>query len=146
MIFTKSYRWRFGDIDEAGIGYYPNYFHYFHCLFEDWWSEGLGKPYPQVLRNEHLGLPAVALQAEFFAPVRYGDEPDFSLGVLAIGSSSVTLGYWLRRPADPGPAARARVTTVAVDVRTMRKQPLPERWRRELERWRIAEAEFPGRR
>ena len=49
MIFTKRYRYRFGDIDYAGIAYYPSYFHYFHCAFEDWWSEGLHAPYDVVL-------------------------------------------------------------------------------------------------
>ena len=43
MIFTKRYRYRFGDIDDAGIAYYPAMFHYFHCCFEDWWSDGLDR-------------------------------------------------------------------------------------------------------
>ena len=30
MIFTKRFRYRFGDIDDAGIAYYPSFFHYFH--------------------------------------------------------------------------------------------------------------------
>ena len=30
MTFRKRYRWRFGDIDDAGIAYYPTFFHYYH--------------------------------------------------------------------------------------------------------------------
>ena len=73
MIFSKRYRYRFGDIDDAGIAYYPRLLHYFHCAMEDWWSEGLGTSYRDVMHLERFGLPAVNLEAEFFEPIRYGD-------------------------------------------------------------------------
>ena len=75
MQFQKSYRYRFGDIDDAGTAYYPTFFHYFHSFFEDWWAEGLGVVYPKVLKGEKLGFPVVRVECDFFRPVRYGDEP-----------------------------------------------------------------------
>ena len=62
MIFTKRFRYRFGDIDDAGIAYYPSFFHYFHCAFEDWWSDALHTPYDTVLHEEKFGLPAVGVK------------------------------------------------------------------------------------
>ena len=88
MTFTTRLRYRFGDIDDAGIAYYPKLLHYFHQAFEDWWSDALGHPYPRLLHDDRLGFPAVKLEAEFFAPIRYGDEPDVHLGILRIGGSS----------------------------------------------------------
>ncbi|MCA8951355.1 MAG: acyl-CoA thioesterase [Planctomycetes bacterium] len=137
-------RYRFGDIDDAGIAYYPKLLHYFHCAFEDWWSDGLGRPYPTVLHEDKLGLPAVKLEAEFFAPVRYGDEPWVHLGVLRIGRSSVEFAFWMTRGDDPAPLCRMRVITAAVDMDSMQGRPLPDVWRERFAAFAIAEAEFPS--
>jgi|SRR5712671_430259 len=146
MIFTRRFRYRFGDIDDAGIAYYPKLLHYFHCAFEDWWADALGTPYPTVMQQQKLGLPTVRLEADFFAPVRYGDEPDFHLGVLRIGSSSVEFGFWATRGDDPRPLCRARVVTAAVHMDTMQTRPLPDDWRERFQPFVIGEQEFPSRR
>lgn len=143
MIFTKRYRYRFGDIDDAGIAYYPAMFHYFHCCFEDWWSDGLDTRYNEVLHGERFGMPAVHIECDFFAPVRYGDEPDIHLGVLRIGNASVEFGFWMTRSNHEGPICRARVTTVGVDMDTMQKRPVPDRWRRAFLAFQIGEEDFP---
>jgi 4-hydroxybenzoyl-CoA thioesterase len=146
MNFQRRYRYRFGDIDHAGIAYYPTLLHYFHCCFEDWWSDGLGRPYAQVMREEKLGLPAVRLEVDFMAPLRYGDEPVVHLGVLRIGDSSVEFGYWMTRDDGPQPLCRARITTAAVHLETMQKRPLPEGWRQRFADWMLGDSDFPGQR
>jgi len=143
VTFVKRYRYRFGDIDDAGIGYYPTLLHYFHCAFEDWWWEGLGTPYDVVLHDMKLGLPAVHLECDFFAPIRYGDEPDVHLGVLRIGNSSVEFGFWMTVKNDPRPLCRARVVTAAVHMDTLQKQPLPDSWRKKFQEFALAEEDFP---
>ena len=95
MIFRKRYNYRFGDIDHAGIAYYPSLLHYFHVAMEDWWEEGLGRPYPALLIEDNYGMPAVKLEAEFFAPISYGDKPEICVGVLAVGNKSV---FEIRHP------------------------------------------------
>lgn len=144
MTFRTRLRYRFGDIDEAGIAYYPKLLHYFHCAFEDWWSDGLGHPYPQVLQQHKLGLPAVKLEAEFFAPIRYGDEPWVHLGVLRIGTSSVEFGMWMTLGDDPKPVCRARILTAAIDMATMQKRTLPDEWRQRFAAFALAETDFPA--
>ena len=144
MIFTRPYRYRWGDMDTAGIAYYPTFFHYFHCCFEDWWADALGTPYPTVMREERFGLPAVNLQVDFFSPIRYGDEPEISLGVLALGRTSVQLGMWMSLEGRDRPACRARITTVSVDLDTMAKQEIPPQWRAAFERRVIDEGSFPS--
>lgn len=144
MTFRTRLRYRFGDIDEAGIAYYPKLLHYFHCAFEDWWSDGLGQRYPDVLHHEKLGLPAVKLEAEFFVPIRYGDEPWVHLGVLRIGTSSVEFGMWMTLGDDQRPLCRARILTAAIDMATMQKRALPDEWRARFQPFALAEADFPA--
>lgn len=142
MQFRRHYRWRFGDIDDAGIAYYPSFFHYFHGAFEDWWADGLGKNYAEVMHGERFGLPAVRIECDFLRPLRYGDEPAIALGVLALGNASVRLGFWVERGEEL--ACRAQITTVSVDLDSMRKQPIPSHWRPRLEQYLLQPGEFPG--
>jgi len=144
MTFRTRLRYRFGDIDQAGIAYYPKLLHYFHCAFEDWWSDGLGQPYARVLREEKLGLPAVKLEAEFFSPIRFGDEPWVHVGVLKIGTSSVEFGFWMTLGDDGKPLCRARVLTASVDMATMQKRALPDEWRARFAKFALREADFPA--
>jgi 4-hydroxybenzoyl-CoA thioesterase len=130
MKFEQRIRYRFGDIDDAGIAYYPKLLHCFHCAFEDWWSDALGRPYAALMHEDKLGLPAVHLDVDFFAPIRYGDEPIVHLGVLHLGESSVEFGFWMTHPADPRPLGRAR--------------GLPQLWRDRLAAFQLADGEFPA--
>ncbi|MCR9244396.1 MAG: acyl-CoA thioesterase [bacterium] len=129
MTFRTRLRYRFGDIDEAGIAYYPKLLHYFHCAFEDWWSDGLGYPYPKFLQGDKLGLPAVRLEADFFAPIRYGDEPWVWVAILRLGRSSVDFGFWMTVGDDAQPRCRAKITTALVDMDKLVGTPLPADWR-----------------
>jgi len=125
-MFTRRYRYRFGDIDHAGIAYYPAMLHYCHCAFEDFWADDLGVPYPVLMKEHNLGFPAVHLDVDFRAPIRYGDEPEIAVGVVRVGNSSVEFGFWWQTDRA---VCRARITTVAVAMDTLAKVPLPDRWR-----------------
>lgn len=144
QVFTRRYPYRFGDIDHAGIAYYPKLLHYFHCCFEDWWGEGLGKAYARVMHEDNLGLPAVHLDVDFFAPIRYGDSPDVHLGVLRVGRSSLELGMWMTQAEDPRPLCRARIVTAAVAMDTLAGRPLPDEWRPRFERFLLRPEQFPA--
>lgn len=135
-MFTRRYRYRFGDIDHAGIAYYPALMHYCHVAFEDFWADDLGVPYPVLMKEHNLGFPAVRLEASFHSPIRYGDEPEVSVGVLQVGNSSVEFGFWFH--VGERLSLRMRKTTVAVTMDGMEKLPLPDRWRQEFAR-RIVE-------
>ena len=143
MTFTTRLRYRFGDIDDAGIAYYPKLLHCFHCAFEDWWSDALHHPYPRLLHDDKLGFPAVKLECEFFVPIRYGDEPLVHLGILALGTSSVQFGMWMTKDDAKGPLCRMRVKTATVDMSTLKKRPLPEVWRERFLAFVIRDEDFP---
>ena len=120
---------RFGDIDQAGIVYYPRILHFCHVAMEDFFSEALGIDYPQVLREERFGLPTVHVEVHFERPMQYGDRIEVQVEVTKIGRTSVHWRYTIYRAGDAARLAEARTVTVGVDMDTFEKRPLPPRLR-----------------
>jgi 4-hydroxybenzoyl-CoA thioesterase len=126
-MFKTSILVRFGDLDAAGIAYYPNLVNFLHESFEDFFRGHVGRPYPEVYA-EGLGFPTVKVEMEFLAPVHYGDQVDVGVVVERIGRSSVQIRY---EGAVRGAAVfKARNIAVIVDMKTFRSIPIPD-WLRE---------------
>jgi 4-hydroxybenzoyl-CoA thioesterase len=126
-VFKTSLLVRFGDLDAAGIAYYPNLVDFLHQSFEDFFAGHVGRPYPEVYR-EGIGFPTVKLEVEFLAPVRYGDRVEIEVGVERVGRSSVHMTYL--GSVNDYPVFRARNVAVTVDMRSWTPMPLPA-WLRE---------------
>lgn len=124
---------RFGDIDEAGIVYYPRLVNYFHVAMEEFFGAVLETDYPSFLSEHRLGLPAAHLEVDFLRPLRYGDHIQVEVGIEKVGNTSVTWRYRIFRPAEDQPAAQARIVTVNVDMDSFEKQPVPDWLRQKLE-------------
>ncbi len=129
-MFSTSILVRFGDLDAAGIAYYPRLVNFLHEAFEDFFRGHVGRPYPEAFR-EGLGCPTVKLEMEFVAPVHYGDHVDVSVVVERIGRSSVRLRYEGR--VGGRPVFRARNTMVVVDMKAFKSTPVPAWLRERLE-------------
>jgi len=125
---------RFGDIDQAGIAYYPTLFDHCHAAFEEFFTGALGIPYPKVLLKDRLGFPTVHLEADFRTALRYGDVLAVEVAVAALGRSSVRFRYRAFRRGERKPAFEVIGTTVCVDMRTFRPCSVPPRYRRLLAR------------
>jgi len=54
MAYTTSLKVRFGDVDHAGIAYYPTIIDYLHRGFEDFWEGWMQTPYREVV-DDHKG-------------------------------------------------------------------------------------------
>jgi 4-hydroxybenzoyl-CoA thioesterase len=126
-VFKTSILVRFGDLDAAGIAYYPNLVNFLHEAFEDFFRGHVGRPYPEVYA-EGIGFPTVKVEMEFVSPVRYGDHVDVGLMVERIGRSSVQIRY--EGSVQGRPVFHARNIAVVVDMKTFRPVPLPD-WLRE---------------
>src|SRR5262249_39487794 len=59
---------RFGQVDYAGIMYYPRFFDNFHTVFEDMFTTRLGVPYMSILRDRRIGFPMVHMETDFRRP------------------------------------------------------------------------------
>jgi 4-hydroxybenzoyl-CoA thioesterase len=122
-MFSTSILVRFGDLDPAGIAYYPNLVNFLHEAFEDFFRGHVGRSFPDVYA-EGISFPTVKLEMEFVSPVRYGDSVDVAVAVERIGRSSVQTRY--EGSVQGRPVFHARSIAVVVDMKTFRPVPLPE--------------------
>jgi len=133
MPFRKLIRVCFGDIDNAGIVYYPRFMHYFHLALEEFFPSELGIDYADVLRKRDLSLPTVHLEADFRRRLRYGDQIDMEVRVIKIGRSSITWGYrGYRMAAEEELVVEGNNVTVCVQTDTFEKRDVPEWLRKGL--------------
>jgi YbgC/YbaW family acyl-CoA thioester hydrolase len=126
-LFRTTILVRFGDLDAAGIAYYPRLVNFLHVTFEDFFAGHVGTPYPQVFR-EGLAFPTVKVEMEYLSPVHYGDHVQVSLTIEKLGRSSVQLRY--EGSVEGRPVFKARQVAVVVDMSTFKPVPLPD-WLRE---------------
>ena len=130
MPFSARITVRFGDVDPAGLVYYPVLFHYFHVAMEEFFAARCGATYARLLAEERVGFPTVNVRAEFFAPVVYGDELDVEVAVARVGRSSVTFVYSASRASDGRLCARSEQVQAAMNLDTRRAVPVPDELRR----------------
>ena len=130
MTFKTSILVRFGDLDAAGIAYYPNLVNFLHEAFEDFFAGHVGRPYPEVFRDG-IAFPTVKLEMEFLSPVHYGDHVDVDVTVERVGRTSLQVRYGAS--VAGWPVFKARTVAVVVDMRTFKPTPLPPSLREKFE-------------
>jgi acyl-CoA thioesterase FadM len=126
-MFTTTILVRFGDLDAAGIAYYPNLVNYLHESFEDFFAGHVGRPYPEVYR-EGLAFPHGQGRDGVPGPVHYGDHVDVDVIVERVGRSSVQIRY--EGAVGGRPVFRARNVAVVVEMKSFRPIQIPP-WLRE---------------
>ena len=132
MRLTKQVRVRFGHADPARIVYYPRFFHFFHCAFEDFFDEQ-GFPYRECLDGDGVGWPAVHAEADFERPVRFGQVITVRLVIPKMGEKSVTFDYEVFLP-DGERACTGRVVVACIGMDDYRGRPIPDKYRELFEK------------
>ncbi|NWK47010.1 acyl-CoA thioesterase [Ralstonia pickettii] len=129
--FERAARIRFAHCDPAGIVYFPQYLVLFNGLVEDWFTDGLGVSYAQMLGPRRIGLPIVKLHCEFSAISRMGDDVQFKLKLERLGNASLTLDLdcW----AGDEQRVRSQQVLVFTDLNTHRAMPMPPDVRQAIE-------------
>lgn len=133
MAFRSLLKIRFGDIDHAGIVYYPRFLHYFHVALEEFFGQELGVDYPILIDEHRLGLPTVHLETDFRRPMRYGDRFDVEVEVLTVGKTSITFGYRVFKRGEKEPLVEGHNVTVCLDMDSFKKRDIPDWLRQRLE-------------
>jgi YbgC/YbaW family acyl-CoA thioester hydrolase len=126
-LFQTTILVRFGDLDAAGIAYYPRLVNFLHVAFEDFFAGHVGTPYPQVLRDG-LAFPTVKVEMEYLSPVHHGDRVDVSVRIEKLGRSSVRVRY--EGSVAGKPVFEATNVAVVVDRKSFKPVPMPD-WLRE---------------
>lgn len=115
---------RFAHCDAAGMVFYPQFLVITNGLIEDWVGASLGYGYDELLGVRHVGLPTVALEAQFLAPARLAERLRLGLAVLAVGRSSLTFALGAARGDEV--CLRLRQTVVTTSLTEHRPIALPE--------------------
>jgi 4-hydroxybenzoyl-CoA thioesterase len=116
---------RWGDVDPAGIVFYPRFFEWYDLGTETLFA-ALDMPWPEIFpRYAIVGVPIVESGSRFLAPARYGDVlairsrvewvKDKTFRVeheIARGKEVVAQGFeiraWVGIPTSPGGRLHAR--------------------------------------
>lgn len=120
--FQRDAAVRFEHCDPAGIIFYPRFFALVNACVEDWFAS-LGASFKTLHVDLRKGAPTVRLESEFIAPVRIGDTLRQSLGVDALGRSSLHLKHLAG--VDGRTVARFDQTLVFTDLASMKAEPWP---------------------
>ena len=127
---------RLRDTDAAGILFYASQFLYVHDVYEEL-LQLIGLPVASILRDEPFILPIVHAEAQYFSPLRAGDEITVVLQVGSIGETSFVLEFDLLTAGDRL-VGKAKTVHVAVSKQTQDKIALPEKLERALKDFQAA--------
>lgn len=134
-VFERVELVRFGHCDPAGIVFYPRYFEMLNAVVEDWFTQGLGVDYAQLLGPRRIGMPSVRLSADFKRVSRMGDRLTQRVAIAKLGRSS--LGLTIHFDGDCGSEDGCRVAfeqvLVCTSLETHKAQPFPQDLRDALE-------------
>jgi 4-hydroxybenzoyl-CoA thioesterase len=125
LAFRTQIEVRFGDIDHAGIVYYPQFFIYFHEAFEDFFNHN-GFAYHRLLDQRKVGFPTVHIETDYKAPLRYGDSLDIELTVPKLSKRSAIFCYRGFRHQDGKVAVVANITCACVDLSHFKAIDVPD--------------------
>jgi YbgC/YbaW family acyl-CoA thioester hydrolase len=125
-IFELQRTVRFQDVDAAGTVFFPRVIEYFadaYAAFLE--SRGLDLP-GAIARMEWL-TPLAHVEADYMAPLRFGDAMVIEVVGAELGGSSLTLGYRIAAPKDRTRLhAIGQTVHVFVDGETFRPRAIPD--------------------
>jgi 4-hydroxybenzoyl-CoA thioesterase len=122
VVFDRSIK--FEEVDAAGIVFFAHFMTYAHEAMERFFDP-LPGGYAGLVLTRRIGLPAVRLEAEFSAPVRYGEALRIETSVTRIGRRSLTFRYRMFRSYDAVLSAVLKHFVVTTDLVKLSSCPMP---------------------
>jgi len=111
--------------------YFPRIYDYVHDVFEELWEKHVGARYYRILCDDKVGFPLAHSEVDFKSPLRFGDRPVVRVTCFHLGRSSLGLRYVFE--IDGRTCVDARMTTVCVDLATMKSLAMPDLYRARFE-------------
>lgn len=115
---------RFEEVDAAQIVFFARFFNLCHEAMERMFDP-LDGGYVRLITERYVGFPAVHVDCDWKASLRYGDVAVIDTDVVHVGTTSATLRYQIRRRDDNVHCATIKHVIVAADLRSREKCPLP---------------------
>ena|SRR5687768_17670259 len=130
--FVDSRAIRFQDIDAAGIIFYPRVLEMFHDAYAAFLAFA-GCPLPEVLQSGTWLAPVRHAEADYFKPLRYGDQVTVEICRAHLSETEATLGYRVARAPGGEVCVVGQVVHTFVDRATFKRTAMPGPLRRALE-------------
>lgn len=124
IVFEREQVVRFGHCDPAGIVFYPRYFEMLNEVIEDWFAEGLGIPFQQLIGERRIGMPTAQLDTRFQRISRQGDLLRQRVRVQHVGGASLKLAVSF--DGDDGTRVAFDQVLVCTSLDTHKPQALPD--------------------
>jgi YbgC/YbaW family acyl-CoA thioester hydrolase len=125
-IFSLARAVSFQDIDAAGILFYARAFEYFHDAYAGF-LDARGLDLPRVIRERRWGAPLGHAEADFKAPMRYGDRIAIDILQGELGEKSLKIFYRVRAEKDETRVYCTGMTAhVFIDFVTFKARPVPD--------------------
>lgn len=125
MAFSRDIEVRFPDVDYARVVYYPRFFDFAHRVFEDFFIAEVGVSYAKMLGELKVGFPTVHAEADFRAPLRFGDQARLELACEKASERSLALRYRVFRVEGLVHCATLKVVTVPVALDAFTSTAMP---------------------
>jgi len=123
--FRIQERVRWSDCDPLGIIYYGAYIRFFEAAEHEMFRAA-GLPYEVLRVQRHVQLPRKAFAVEFHSPAQMDELLDIEVGVVRVGTTSLSLRFEVYRALDRTHRATASLTVVCVEKESITKRPLPD--------------------
>jgi 4-hydroxybenzoyl-CoA thioesterase len=123
---------RFDEADPAGIVFFARYANFAHEAVESFFGD-LEGGYPALIQKRRIGLPSVHFDADFRAPLRYGDTLRVETSCTKLGTTSATLTHEMKNADTLELCALVRHVVVTVALDSFRATSMPADVRAKLE-------------
>ena len=116
---------RFSEVDAARIVFFARYLEFCHDALEALFAP-LPGGYAHLIMARGIGIPSVRVEADYHAPLRYGDTALVDVAVERIGGRSITFAHAITRAADGVRCATIRQVVVVCELDGLRSLDLPD--------------------
>ena len=113
---------RFDEVDAARIVFFARILGYCHEAMESFF-DALPGGYVALIDGRKIGLPAVHVEADFKAPLKFGDHARISVALARIGTKSATFQFDITR--DAVSIGRATHVVAITDLERMKAIEIP---------------------
>lgn len=131
VAFSDARAVRFQDVDAAGIVFFPRVLEYMSDAYIGMLT-ARGIHLPKAIEAGGYRIPLVHAEADYLAPMRFGDPIRVEVVALDVGRSSFRVGYRIKHE-DGRTAAVGQTAHVCVGLPVFSSIPIPEDLRAALE-------------
>ena len=128
--FSTELTVQWGDVDLAGVVYYPHFFRYFSITETEFYNS-LGPTMLEIEDSHGMRLPRIDTGCQFLKPAHFGDRLQILLEIEKISNKTIKYLFAVWREKDE--IARGHVVIASVSQKDFKSIPLPDGFRKILQ-------------